>query len=92
MIRVFKQVVDEVAVRGHVNPGALANGIWEALITTAAGLSVAIPTYIAYRYLEARLDRAAVEMEGFAVGLADRLAADDLGQAPAAEPAAEETP
>ncbi len=87
MIRVFKQVVDEVAVHGHVNPGALANGIWEALITTAAGLSVAIPTYIAYRYLESRIDRIAVEMEEYALGLADHLAEDATG-APAAEEAA----
>lgn len=78
MIKVFRQVVDEVSVRGQVNPGSLANGIWEALITTAAGLSVAIPAYVAHRYLEARIDRIAVEMEEYAGDLLDRVAREDL--------------
>uniref|UniRef100_A0A7C4VT67 MotA/TolQ/ExbB proton channel family protein n=1 Tax=Desulfatirhabdium butyrativorans TaxID=340467 RepID=A0A7C4VT67_9BACT len=41
----------------QVNPGMLAGGIWEALITTAAGLFVAIPTHIAGHFLEERLDQ-----------------------------------
>ena len=90
MMRVFKQVVDEVAIRGRVDPGSLANGIWEALITTAAGLAVAIPAYIAYRYLEARIDRVAIELEGYAVSLTDLLAADDAVPAPAGSPAVED--
>jgi len=73
MIRVFRQVVDDVGARGEVNPGSLANGIWEALLTTAAGLSVAIPTYVAYRYLEGRIDRLAIEMEEYSSGLVDTL-------------------
>jgi biopolymer transport protein ExbB len=90
MIRVFKRVVDEVGARGQVNPGSLANGIWEALITTAAGLSVAIPTYIAFRYLESRIDRVALDMEAYSASLID-----GLGEAPAAavsEAAAAEAP
>jgi biopolymer transport protein ExbB len=39
-----------------VNPSMLARGIWEALITTAAGLLVAIPIHIGHHYLENRAD------------------------------------
>ena len=39
-----------------VNPSMLAGGIWEALITTAAGLLVAIPIHIGHHYLENRAD------------------------------------
>jgi len=41
----------------------LAGGISEALITTAAGLIVAIPALIAYRYLRGRIDSLVIEME-----------------------------
>jgi biopolymer transport protein ExbB len=37
---------------GQVDVSALAGGIWEAMLTTAAGLSVAIPTQLAYLYFE----------------------------------------
>jgi biopolymer transport protein ExbB len=39
-----------------VNPSMLAGGIWEALITTAAGLLVAIPIHLGHHYLENRAD------------------------------------
>ena len=79
--------VDEVGARGQVNPGSLANGIWEALITTAAGLSVAIPTYIAFRYLESRIDRVALDMEAYSASLIDGLEAApaEISEAVAAE-------
>ena len=76
MIKVFRQVVSEVAMRGQVNPGTLASGIWEALITTAAGLTVAIPTFMVYRYLLSRVDRLAVEMEEIALIAADDMASE----------------
>ena len=95
MIRVFKQVVDEVSARGQVNPGSLANGIWEALITTAAGLSVAIPTYMAYRYLESRIDRVAIDMEAYSASLVDGFsdppAGAPLKRTPTPSPAAPDT-
>ncbi len=53
MIKVFMGIQH---MQGQVNPQALAGGIWEALITTAAGLIVAIPTIIAYHYFEDRID------------------------------------
>lgn len=59
MIKVFAVIT----ASGVGNPGVLAGGISEALITTAAGLSVAIPALIAYRYLRGRIDALVVEME-----------------------------
>ncbi|MBE0477489.1 MotA/TolQ/ExbB proton channel family protein [Candidatus Aerophobetes bacterium] len=53
MIKTF-MVVE--AAGSSVNPGMLAGGIWEALLTTAVALSVAIPTLVAYHYLEGRLE------------------------------------
>ena len=48
---------------GTTNPGLVAGGIQEALTTTAAGLSVAIPTQIAYNVLRARIDRVVGDVE-----------------------------
>ena len=58
MIKVFKDVANQPDPQINV----LAGGIWEALITTAAGLTVAIPAYAMYRYLVARVDRYAHEL------------------------------
>ena len=41
----------------QVDPASLAGGIWVALLTTAAGLCVAMPTSIALSWFEARIDR-----------------------------------
>jgi biopolymer transport protein ExbB len=60
---------------GVGNPQALSGGIGEALITTAAGLTVAIPALFAYRYLRGRVDRIVVEMEKDAIRLADAVEA-----------------
>ena len=58
MIDVFQGVVaDADLVAGAVNPASLASGIWTALLTTAAGLSVAIPSFVAYRFLQGRCER-----------------------------------
>ncbi len=59
MIEVFAAIT----ANGVGNPGLLAGGISEALITTAAGLSVAIPSLIGYRYLRGRIDSLVVRME-----------------------------
>ncbi len=52
MIRVFQEVAQTVEPR----ISQLAGGIWEALITTGAGLTVAIPAYLAYRWLQGLVD------------------------------------
>jgi len=72
MIKVFQEVV-ATSEHGAVDPGQLAAGIWEALITTAAGLIVAIPTLMAYRYLQSRSRRLLLEMEEGATRVLDRL-------------------
>ena len=59
MIRSFTAITTE----GVGNPAVLAGGISEALITTAAGLTVAIPALIAYRYLRGRVDGLVVKIE-----------------------------
>lgn len=59
MIRSFTAITAE----GVGNPAVLAGGISEALVTTAAGLTVAIPALIAYRHLRGRVDGLVVTIE-----------------------------
>ena len=70
MINAFKTIVNNP---GPVNPTLLAQGIWEALITTAAGLVVAIPAFVAYNYLVSRVNSIVVEMEKAATEVANLL-------------------
>jgi biopolymer transport protein ExbB len=72
MIGVFKKVVN-TASTGSVDPAQLAGGIWQALITTAAGLSVAIIAYVGYRYLQSKSQRRIMEMEEGAMALLELL-------------------
>jgi biopolymer transport protein ExbB len=67
MIKVFT----EITTAGVGNPAVLATGISEALITTAAGLSVAIPAVIFHRYLSGKVDRLVVRMEEQALKMVD---------------------
>lgn len=69
MVRVFTAIT----AHGVGDPGALAGGISEALLTTAGGLTVAIPALIAYRYLRGRVDELVVDMEREAMKLVDAL-------------------
>lgn len=48
---------------GHVQPGDLAAGIWEALITTVYGLVIAVPCLAAYHLLDSRVGAMATELE-----------------------------
>jgi len=59
MIRAFTAITTQ----GVGDPTVLAGGISEALITTAAGLAVAIPALIAHRYLRGRIDALVVKIE-----------------------------
>ncbi len=70
MVKAF-QVIQEKS--GIVNAGDLAGGIWEALITTVAGLSIAIPTFVAYNYLVSRVDRIVLDMEKSSTDLVNIL-------------------
>ena len=60
MIRAFHQIQHK---EGQVNPSDLAEGISNALVTTAAGLTVAIPTLVVYNYFVTRVENMIVEME-----------------------------
>ena len=62
-----------IAVMGVGKPEALAGGISEALLTTAFGLSIAIPTIVVYNYLSHRVDKLIREMEVNCVDLIDLL-------------------
>jgi biopolymer transport protein ExbB len=59
MIKVFATITTQ----GVGDPGALAGGISEALLTTAAGMSVAIPTLMFYRYFRGRVRMLVLKME-----------------------------
>lgn len=70
MIKAF-MVIE--AKGGLVHPGDLARGIWEALLTTVAGLIVAIPAYLAYNYFVSRVNNIILDMEKSATRLLDVL-------------------
>ncbi|MDZ7768528.1 MAG: MotA/TolQ/ExbB proton channel family protein [Woeseiaceae bacterium] len=63
MVKVFAAIT----THGVGNPTVLAGGIAEALITTAAGLTVAIPALIGYRFYRNRIDTLVVDMEKEAI-------------------------
>lgn len=69
MIRTFNSINSG----GMGNPAALAGGIAEALITTAAGLTVAIPALLAYKFLRGRVQALVVQMEKEAIKLVEAL-------------------
>ena len=72
MILVFQDFVESYR-DGSVGPDTFAQGIWQALITTAFGLTVAIPMLLAYKFLQGRNDRLIVDMEDDAMGIVDLL-------------------
>jgi biopolymer transport protein ExbB len=69
MIRTF----NAITTAGIGNPASLAGGIAEALITTAAGLTVAIPALLAYKYLRGRVQMLVVQMEKEATKLVEAI-------------------
>ena len=72
MIKVFTAIMSH----GVGNPSVLAGGISEALITTAAGLFVAIPTLIFYRYFRGKVDALVLKMEEEALKIVDVMHGD----------------
>ncbi|MFZ5450621.1 MAG: MotA/TolQ/ExbB proton channel family protein [Thermodesulfobacteriota bacterium] len=66
MIKAFQVIA---AMGANVDPALLAAGIWEALITTAAGLFVGIPAHIAAHYLDRSLDEVALRMKEITLDL-----------------------
>lgn len=76
MIDAFREIQ---SLQGNVNPSVLAGGIWEALISTAAGLVVGILAYFFYNYLLGLIKRLVNDMEQSTTEFIDLL------QAPAPE-------
>lgn len=89
MIQVFRNFVDAYA-QGQVGPDTFAQGIWQALITTAYGLTVAIPMLLLYRYLQDRTNKLVLEMEEDAMNIVNMLEDGRRARAPAAKPSAAE--
>ena len=72
LVKCFYIIEQKTVSMGLVNPSDLAGGIWEALLTTVAGLCVAIPAYIMYNYFVHKVnlltlgaERAATELLEF---------------------------
>ena len=73
MIAVFA----EIMVQGTGNASALAGGISQALITTAAGLTIAIPALVMHRYFVGKIDAIVVELEQETIKLVDALHSEE---------------
>lgn len=81
MIKIFQTV----STQGGGNFSLLSGGIAEALVTTAAGLSVAIPSLLFYRYFQRRIDELVVRMEQETLQLMDLLEPGTSAEPPPAE-------
>ncbi len=73
MIKVFRVI----SVEGVGNAASLAGGISEALYTTVAGLTVAIPALVAYKYCQSRTNRLVTEMEHISLNMLEHLKKED---------------
>lgn len=73
MIRAFNAIATADAMG---RPELLASGISQALLTTAAGLSVAIPALIAYLYFSGRVDHLIMNLDALGQKIVDLIAAD----------------
>jgi len=73
LVQCFYIIEQKTASVGLVNPSDLANGIWLALLTTVAGLFVAIPSYIMYNYFIHKVNSATLESERAATELLEIL-------------------
>ncbi len=78
MIKIFQVV----AVQGNSDFGLLALGISEALVTTAGGLTVAIPSLLFYRYFRGKVEALVVGMEQQAILLVDLIHSSVMAEQP----------
>lgn len=72
MIKVFADIMSQ----GVGDPTVLAGGISQALITTASGLMVAIPTLMFYRFFRGRVDELVIKMEDEALKMVEMMHGD----------------
>ena len=73
MVKAFQVIQVKTVALNPVSAGDLAGGVWQALLTTAAGLIVAISVIAAYHYLAARVQDFVLEMERSATELINIL-------------------
>ncbi|NQT90078.1 MAG: MotA/TolQ/ExbB proton channel family protein [Candidatus Omnitrophica bacterium] len=73
MVGCFQVIQAKSTSFNPVSPGDLAGGISQALVTTVAGLAVAIPVYVAYNYLVSRVNNLVLDMERSATDLINIL-------------------
>ena len=73
MTKSFYTIKEMAGTMNPVTPGDLAGGIGMALLTTVAGLTVAIPTFVAYNYLVSRVNTFVLDMERGATELVNLL-------------------
>jgi biopolymer transport protein ExbB len=85
MIRAFNAIATSDAMG---RPELLANGISQALLTTAAGLTVAIPALICYMFFVSRVDRLIIDIDALGQELVQMISAEELEQANRRTPAA----
>ena len=76
MIKVFSAIM----LHGVGNANELAGGISEALITTAAGLTVALPSYFFYRYFRGMVAEYVISMEEQALSLIEAIERGNIKQ------------
>ena len=69
-----------IETAGNVDPGLVAGGIKVALLTTAAGLVIAIPVSVGHNYFVARIDSLVIDMEESAQKMVDTLHAIETGR------------
>ena len=74
MIKAFMVIQD---MGGKVNAAVLAGGIWEAMLTTALGLAVALPTMVAHSYLLSKVDKYEARLQNGSVLFLKAVAAKD---------------
>lgn len=70
MIDVFSQLAQ---MQGAANPGMLADGIWQALLTTAAGMTISIPVVLFYHFFNRHIENIIHQLQTTANILADQL-------------------
>ncbi len=76
MIKAFMKIQQ---LSGNVNADVLAGGIWEAMVTTAAGLTVGIPAFLIYNYYVHRVKEFTFHMESAAEEVLDMIGTDREG-------------
>ena len=73
MVSAFQVIENKASALHPVNPGDLAGGIWQALLTMVFGLCATIPATVAYNYLVSRVDGFVLDMERSATDLLNIL-------------------